>query len=208
MPSKIPHERTGFDRRQTLIGLAAGLMAAGWTSPVLALSNAAARHLIDQLVGDLNKIINSGGSKATMYREFENLFSKYADVPIIARSSLGVAWRRASAGQRRRYTAAFRGYMARKYGNRFREFIGGKIVVTGVHKVKSGYLVSSVAHLKGQAPFAVDWQVSDKSGKNKMFNLFIEGISLLATERTEVAAMLDKRRGNIDKLIRDLKTAS
>jgi len=195
-----------FSRRTALIGLGATL-ATGLAQPALALTQQGAKKLIDRVAADVNAIINSGRNKSAMYRDFEALFSKYADVPIIARSSLGVAWRRASAGQRRRYTAAFRGYMARKYGNRFRQFIGGKIVVTGVRKVKSGYLVSSVAHLKGQAPFELDWQVSDKSGKNKMFNLFIEGISLLATERTEIAAMLDKRHGKLDPLIKDLKTA-
>ena len=40
-----------------------------------------------------------------------------------------------------------------------------------------------------------------------MFNMYIEGISLLATERTEIAAMLDRRKGNLNKLIADLKKA-
>jgi len=170
-----------------------------------ALTNKQAADLIDNVVADINKIINSGKSESSMYRDFEALFAKYGDVPIIARSSLGVAWRSASASQQQRYVAAFRGYMAQKYGKRFREFIGGKIVVTGARKVSSGYLVGSVAHLKGSAPFSVEWQVSDKSGQVKMFNLYIEGISLLATERTEITAMLDKRRGDLNKLIADLE---
>ena len=33
------------------------------------------------------------------------------------------------------------------------------------------------------------------------FDLLIEGISLLKTERTEIGAMLDRRRGSIDQLI-------
>jgi phospholipid transport system substrate-binding protein len=49
--------------------------------------------------------------------------------------------------------------------------------------------------------------VSDKSGKNLFFNIIIEGVNMLASERTEVGAMLDKRKGNIDALITDLKTA-
>jgi phospholipid transport system substrate-binding protein len=34
-----------------------------------------------------------------------------------------------------------------------------------------------------------------------MFNLFIEGINVSSSEKTEIGAMLDKRRGSIDKLI-------
>ena len=195
--------------RRALAGAGIAAVLAGFLSPApgLAQADAKATALIDRMVADLNRIINSGKSESAMIPEFEALFSRYGDVPIIARSALGVAWRGASARQRKEYVAAFRTYMARKYGKRFREFIGGRIVVTGTRKTSSGYLVSSVAYLAGEAPFEVDWQVSDKSGQDKMFNMFIEGISLLATERTEIGAMLDKRGGDLDRLIRDLKKA-
>ncbi len=173
--------------------------------PALALTNSEAVDLIGKLVADLNKIINSGKPDSALFRDFETLFNTYGDVPIIARSALGVAWRTSSNAQQKRYVKAFSGYMARKWGKRFREFQGGKIVVKGAKKTKRGYLVNSTAILKGQPPFSVDWQVSDKSGKNLMFDLLIEGISLLVTERTEITAMLDKRKGNVNTLIADLK---
>jgi phospholipid transport system substrate-binding protein len=61
--------------------------------------------------------------------------------------------------------------------------------------------------LRGQPPFAVTFLVSDRSGQDKFFDLLIEGISLLKTERTEIGAMLDRRRGNIDQLTQDLRSA-
>ena len=64
-----------------------------------------------------------------------------------------------------------------------------------------------VTRLSGQAPFEVIFRVSDKSGRNLFFDIVIEGISLLKTERTEIGAMLDKRRGDIDALIQDLRRA-
>lgn len=192
-------------RRETLLGLAVTVGFLPGAS--FALTKEDATALIGKLVKDINRVINSGVSEAAMYPEFAKIFEIYGDVPIIARSVLGVAWRSATASQRTRFVSAFRDYLARKYGKRFREFIGGEIVVTGAKAVKSGYLVTSMAYLKGSTPFIVEWQVSDKSGKNKMFNLYIEGINMLASERAEIGAMLDKRRGNIDRLIADLKTA-
>jgi phospholipid transport system substrate-binding protein len=35
--------------------------------------------------------------------------------------------------------------------------------------------------------------------------MFIEGINMLLSERTEIGAMLDKRRGNIEKVMEDLQ---
>jgi phospholipid transport system substrate-binding protein len=49
--------------------------------------------------------------------------------------------------------------------------------------------------------------VSDRSGQDKFFDMIIEGISLRLSERTEVGAMLDRRNGDIDALIQDLKQA-
>jgi phospholipid transport system substrate-binding protein len=34
--------------------------------------------------------------------------------------------------------------------------------------------------------------------------MFIEGVNLLLTERTEIGAMLDARKGNLNQLIKDL----
>jgi phospholipid transport system substrate-binding protein len=104
----------------------------------------------------------------------------------------------------KKFTRAFQGYISRKYGKRFREFIGGRVDVTGSRKIKSGYEIKSVVTLRGQRPFEVIFLVSDKSGKPLFFNIFIEGINLLLTERSEIGAMLDKRKGNLDQLTADL----
>ena len=198
MPSKFLFRRTFL--RSTLA--AAG--AAFFARPALALTEASARKLVDALVADINRVINSGKSESAMIREFERIFVRYADVPIMARYALGVDGRRASPAQLRQFTKAFQSYIAEKYGRRFREFVGGKVTVKSTRKVKSGWEIRAVADLQGQSPFNVTFLVSDKSGKDLFFNMFIEGVNLLLTERTEIGAMLDKRKGNIDQLIRDL----
>ena len=103
------------------------------------------------------------------------------------------------------FTRAYQGYISRKYGRRFREFIGGKIEVVDAKPIKTYYEVISTATLQGQAPFDLRWHVSDKSGKQLFFNIIIEGINMLASERTEVGSMLDANGGDMAKLIATLK---
>jgi phospholipid transport system substrate-binding protein len=136
-----------------------------------------------------------------MLGRFERLFGTYADVPVIARSALGPAARTASGAELSAFTKAFQGYIARKYGRRFREFIGGSIEVTGAKPVKSYTEVDSIARLQGEAPFDVRWHVSDKAGRPLFFNIIIEGVNMLASERTEIGAMLDQNGGDINKLV-------
>ncbi|PZQ97881.1 MAG: ABC transporter [Cereibacter sphaeroides] len=194
-----------FTRRQVIAlgaaGLAAGTVTLAFPQGGWALTVDESRALIDKVVGEVNNVINSGASESRMLQQFEGIFSRYADVPTIAKSVLGPAGRQASAGQISAFTKAFQGYMSRKYGRRFREFIGGKIEVTNARPIKSYYEVISTAYLQGSAPFDVRWQVSDRSGRLLFFNIIIEGVNLLSTERTEIGAILDQQGGSIDKLI-------
>lgn len=202
MPTKL------IQRRTVLTTFAALASSAFLPAPVLALSEASARGLVDTLVEEINRVIASGKSESAMIRDFEKIFVRYADVPIMARYALGVDGRRASKAQMNAFTRAFQGYIANKYGRRFREFIGGTVVVKSTRKIKAGYEIRAVADLQGQAPFEVTFLVSDKSGKNLFFNMFIEGVNMLLTERTEIGAMLDRRKGNLDLLISDLSKLS
>jgi len=197
--------RTG---RRTVLGLLLGAVAiplAGTRAE--ALTVAEARALIDRVVSEIKRIINSGQSEQAMYRGFEAIFDRYADVPTIARSALGPPARSASGAQLAAFGDAFGAYLARKYGARFREFIGGEIEVRDARELKNFFEVRSTVDLRGQSPFSVSFMVSDRSGANRFFDIVIEGVSLLKTERVEIGSMLERRGGNIDRLIQDLRSA-
>lgn len=173
----------------------------------MALDSDQAHQLIDTALGEVYQVINSGAAPDQMYRQFEAIFVRYADVDAIARSALGPAARQAGAQELAAYKQAFQGYIGHKYGKRFREFIGSRIEVTGARPLKSFFAVTSVAHLNGRAPMEVEWHVSNKSGQDRFFNIIIEGVNMLASERAEIAAMLARRQGDVAALAADLQQA-
>lgn len=193
-------------RRTFLTGLTAS--AAVVPGTLWALNENGASKLINSLVKDINKVIASGKAENAMFREFERIFKRYSDTSYIAAYALGVDGRRATSAQKKAFTKAFQAYISRKYGKRFREFIGGSLEVTGVKQVKRWYEVSTIARLQGQSPFEVTFLVSDRSGKDLFFNMFIEGVNLLLTERTEIGAILDSNKGDIDAMIAELNRQS
>lgn len=203
MPNKFSFTRRAFLGASAMLAASAALPGRVW-----ALTVDAARVVVERLVSDLYNLINSGRSETRMYSDFGDLLDRYADMPIIAQSVLGVDWRRASAAQRSAFVDAFSGYISRKYGSRFRELIGGEIEVTGARAIRNFFEVTSVARLRGEAPFDVIWLVSDGSGAARVFNLIIQGINLRTTEAEEVGAMLDRNRGDLDAMIADLRNAS
>ena len=197
-----------FTRRFCLQGSLATAFAALATSPALALTESGARALVEKVVAEINRVIASGKSESAMIRDFENIFTTYADVPIMARYALGPDARTIGSNEMRRFTNAFSGYIANKYGRRFREFIGGSVEVNSARAIKNGYEVRSTVKLRGEAPFDVTFLVSDRSGRDRFYNMFIEGVNLLLTERTEIGALLDKNGGSVDRMISALEGMS
>lgn len=197
---------SNLTRRDFFLGCAAFSLFAA--SPALAVTEASARQLVDKVVADIERVIASGQSDAAILSEFEKLFVRYADVNIMAQYALGADGRSASGAQKAAFNDAFTGYIARKYGKQFRDFIGGRVEVQSTRAIKAGYEVKTRAYLRGDGPFDVTFQVSDKSGQDKFFNIFIEGVNLLLTERNEIGSLLDRNGGNIDAMVADLKKAS
>jgi phospholipid transport system substrate-binding protein len=195
---------TDLTRRALIALTAAGVLAA---RPAAAMTEAEATALIADATGEITRIINSGQPEGQMLASFRQVFTRYSDLDTIARFTLGPPARSASAGDLRAYTDAFSGYISRKYGRRFREFVGGTVTVTGTRASQNGADVTTVANLRGQPPFEVVFRVSDRSGRPLFYDLVVEGISLLKAEQTEVGALLDRNRGSIAGLVQALNAA-
>ena len=195
-----------MNRRHVLAGLAGIGLTTAMAPRAWAMTEAQASALVSSAVGEINAVIASGKPLGAMIGDFERIFSRYADVNIIARSALGADANRLSAAQMRAFTGAFQGYMARKYGKRFEEFRGGRIEVKDVRPVKSWQEVQATMYLRGQGPVSVIFLVSDRSGRDKFFDLVLEGVSLRISERSEIGALLDSKGGNVDAMIAELRT--
>jgi phospholipid transport system substrate-binding protein len=191
--------------RRGALGLvaAAALLAA---LPARAAATDRAVALVETLSAELTRLVNSGRSAGQLYGEFERLLVRYADMPAVSASVLGPPWRGASQAERQAFVAAFQRYLSRKYGAQFDDYRNARIEVTGAKDGgRAGVLVLTRVVRPGQQAIAVDWQISERSGKARVVNLVIEGVSMLATERAEVGAMLEASRGSIDGLIGQLR---
>lgn len=194
-----------FSRRTVLGSLAALPFVA---RPALALSEASARALVDAAVAEINAIIAAGGSERSMITKFGRFFDRYADESYIAAYAMGPDARRATNAQRSAFSKAFGEYLTAKYGRRFREFIGGTVIVQRAKTVKNWVEVDTIVQLAGQAPFNVTFFVSDRTGKSLVFDMRIEGISLLVSERAEMTALIDQNRGDLDAMIAALRAGN
>ena len=196
-------KNNNFTRRTFL---ASALSA--WMLPLttLAMTTDQATDLVKRAVSEINYIISSGKSDEWIMRSFESIFDSFGDVNTIARYALGREARRLSDAEIQSFTKAFKVYISHKYGSRFREFIGGQIDVKSSRKVKQFFEVKAKAVIKNQDPLELIFLVSDRSGKPLFFNIYVEGINLLLTERSEIGALMDRNGGDIKATIKKLRT--
>lgn len=191
-----------LDRRSVLVGAASlGGMALLTPQAALALSVKDAENLIRKVTGEVQSIINSGQSQTALIRKFEGVFQRYADVPRIAATLLGPPWRSANDADRNAYVQALTGYLARKYGKRFREFTNAEISITKSQDLgNKGVIVETLIRTSVYEPFPVEWWVIDDGTKRSFFDIIIEGVRLQSAERGEIRALLDRSGGSVAKL--------
>lgn len=199
--------------RRTLLGRGAALLATlalatGLSAgPALAQNADTAKGLVASTIDEVLALVNAPGNAASKASRLRQIMDSRASMPAIARAAAGTAWRQMNAQQQAQFVDAFSDYVSTIYARRFQEYNGQQIRVERVRDAgQKGLLVQSLV-ANGGAPIVVEWLVSDRSGQTAINDIIIEGVSLVLTQRQEIAQMFAARGNDVDKLIQALKTA-
>lgn len=182
-----------------------GIMAALFVEPAFATSKGKAIELVERLVSEISLMINSVETEMELTSTFERIVAKYADMNVISRSTLGPRARGATESELKTFKKAFQGYFARKYSKQFQGFSGRQIILKDTKNRGKFFEVGASIVVDGSSNIDVNFRVSDRSGEPRFFDIILEGISLLSSERVEIGALLDKRQGDIGLLSKDIE---
>jgi phospholipid transport system substrate-binding protein len=134
------------------------------------------------------------------YQKLEPVVRGTFDVPFMARLSIGPAWTRLTAEQKRRAVQAYSRYIAAIYATRFDDYAGEKFQVLGQQQIKHGTLIKTQIIKSNGEPVSINYVVHDNDSAWQIRDIYLSGsISELATRRSDFAATL--RSGGIDGLI-------
>ncbi|MEM8842370.1 MAG: ABC transporter substrate-binding protein [Pseudomonadota bacterium] len=182
-----------------------GLMTAGGGA-VRALESDAAKAHVQASVDDVMAIVRSSEDTDAKAKALEAVMENRAAMPQIARFSAGLAWRDMTDDQKERFTKAFSHMISVVYARRFQTYSGETVTLGDVDDGgRRGLIVSSLVSQTSGAPIAVDWLVSDRPGRTVIADIIIENVSMLLTQRDEIAGMLKNNNGDIDALIDQLE---
>jgi len=122
------------------------------------------------------------------------------DFDAMARLVLGRFWRDASSQQQQRFVDAFRTYLVRVYAVSLAKYDNQEIEYKSLHAPATAnqVLVQTEIHREGEPPIAIDYRMHRKNDEWKVYDVVIEGVSLVASNRSSFAAEI--QQGGIDKL--------
>ncbi len=175
-------------------------------SPSAALSSPAARY-IDKLASETLATIKNGKlSKEKKQQVLEKIFREHIDFNWAARFAMGRFWKQSSEKQKSLYVAAYQGFIIKNYTARFLEYTSGRFSITDAKESDNGeWSVGMEISAEGSAnepPVIVEYKLRKNSGAFKVVDIVVEGVSMITTQRSEFASVINK--SGIDGLIEQL----
>ena len=148
------------------------------------------------------EILGKKAPETERLARFRELFQADFDGPGIARFVLGRYWRTASEEEQQEFLGLFEDYVVFVYGTRFSSLSGEALKIRGSRAEARGVIVSSeIISPGGEAPVKVDWRLITDSGVFKISDVVIEGISMMVTQRSEFASVIQRHGGQVSGLL-------
>jgi phospholipid transport system substrate-binding protein len=148
------------------------------------------------------ELLNNKADPAFREARFRELFDKDFDCPGIARFVLGRYWRTASEEEQQEFVKLFEDYVVFVYATRLSNFGGEILKVRGSRSDGDGVIVSTdVIHPGAAPPTKIDWRLVTENGAYKISDIIVEGISMMTTQRSEFASVVQRNGGQVRGLI-------
>ena len=148
------------------------------------------------------EILGKKAPQTERLARFRELFQATFDGPGIARFVLGRYWRSASPDEQQEFLSLFEDYVVFVYGTRFSSLNGEKLKIRGSRAEEGGVIVATEMINPGsEAPVKIDWRLVTDNGVFKINDVVIEGISMMVTQRSEFASVIQRNGGQVSGLL-------
>jgi phospholipid transport system substrate-binding protein len=204
--------------RRDVIGLLAAMallpVAMPWTGRIAQaeISSADAEAVVNQLAAEVWSTL--GRSDLDDQARIDILATRLVartDVDLLSRLVLGRYWHQLEEQQQTRYQTLFGDVVMRTLARRLNQF--GKdaegpfeerfMLLSSAPAGQSDILVRSTVRPLSGDNLSVDWRLREGDGGPVIIDVIIEGVSLLVSQRSEFAAVIE--RSNMEGLLAELQ---
>ena len=170
----------------------------------------AAGDLVDSMISDLETFLATDtGDKSDRTAEIDRMLNTYFDMDSITRFSAGQYWRAASSEQKTEYRSLFREVLCGTIVRNFDQLQGLAYTADAATAKGDKFVIVSGTFTDTSGPrpaVKVNWRVLTREGTApKVFDIEIENLSLLVTQKQENVAVIRKNKGEFFALINAMK---
>jgi phospholipid transport system substrate-binding protein len=161
-------------------------------APAAPAASEAPEALVKATVEDVLSVVRQTRDRAQLRRMAEQKILPHFDFKEMTRLAVGAPWRKATPQQQQQLEENFRALLVNTYVN---ALVSGPSVERSVD-VKplppgtggKDVVVRTLVKESGRPPIPVDYRMSNASGSWKVFDVLVEGVSLVTTYRSTFSA--------------------
>ena len=168
-----------------------------------------AQQFIEGLADEaISALTDKDAARESKIDRFRRLLGHNFNVPLIGKWVMGRHWRAASNAEKDEYMDLFEDLIVITYVDRFDQYSGEKInvVKTIMDPGKDAIVYSELVRPDGDGVIRVDWRVRQNGDNYRIVDVYVEGISMGQTQRSEFASVIKQKGGTVEGLLKVLRT--
>lgn len=183
------------------------------SSPVAAQTTTSCDIFADTMTKRIIRIFHDNSRNEKQKQQaLSILFQEAVDTDWIGKFVLGRFWKDATDEEKRQYLEKYRAYLTRNYVSKFDDDTGLSVDDIKLTTITSAgtnqFEAKSLIKRKGEEDVHADYLLDDSSSKCQVHDIKIEGVSLLATQRSEFQTLAGSSgvKGVISAMEKQLKS--
>lgn len=149
----------------------------------------------------LEIVTNDDFTAGAKQRKLEALFESRVDIDWVSQFVLGKYWRSATPEQQQEYQQNYKAFVLKYYTAKLTDYSGQEYQIKGVRAEgdPGEYLLSMELVNTNEPNVLVDYRIRKENDDYQIFDIVIEGVSMITTQRSEFASVIGNK--GLDYLI-------
>ena len=160
---------------------------------------------VDKVIAKLSEKGFKDQAKDVQISQLSELINEIFDFEELSKRTLGREWKKMNAGQQKEFVQLFRKLLQNVYADRLLAYSDQKVIFDKEDMLKKGTAeVQSYLQTSDGKKIPLFYRLTDKSGSWKVYDVIIEGVSMVKNYRTQFREILAK--DSPDKLLEILRS--